>query len=287
MLLWSKGKSFMLASTGFYAILNLCVKQLSYIPPLELIFFRSAISFTICVFGIWHAGVYLFGKNHKWLLIRGASGVMALWLYFTSIQHMPLASAVAIQYTSPIFTALLATFLLDEKMSFWKWIFFFISMLGVLCIEGLDERVTFPYLLLGLSSAVFSAIAYNAVRKLNHTEHPLVIILYFPMVALPITGLYSALNWVSPIGWDWALALVMGLATQAGQYCMTRAIQLERLENVTFLNYTGILLALLLGFLAYGEVFHWVSLLGMALVAGGIFLNLFERKKSLTEQVDP
>jgi drug/metabolite transporter (DMT)-like permease len=107
------------------------------------------------------------------------------------------------------------------------------------------------------------------------------------MVALPVTGLYSALNWVSPIGWDWALALLMGLATQAGQYCMTRAIQLERLENVTFLNYTGILLALLLGFLAYGEVFHWVSLLGMALVAGGIFLNLFERKKSLTEQVDP
>jgi len=68
---------------------------------------------------------------------------------------------------------------------------------------------------------------------------------------------------------------------------MTRAIQLERLENVTFLNYTGILLALLLGFLAYGEVFHWVSIFGMVLVAGGIFLNLFERKKSLTEQVDP
>jgi len=269
----------MLASTGFYAILNLCVKELSYIPALEMIFFRSAISFVICAFGIWQAGVYFFGKNHKWLIIRGLAGIMALWLYFSSIQNMPLASAVAIQYTSPVFTALLATFLLSEKMSKWKWIFFIISMIGVFLIKGFDTRLPLTYVLIGLASAIFSAIAYNAVRKLHHTEHPLVIIMYFPMVALPFSGVYSYLNWVSPLGWDWIFVLIMGLCTQAGQLCMTKAIQMERLENVTFLNYFGIFFALFLGFVAYGEVFNLISLVGMALVAGGIFLNLFEKKK--------
>ena len=282
MISWSKGKSYMLASTGFYAILNLCVKELSYIPALEMIFFRSAISFVICSIGIWQAGVYFFGHNHKWLIIRGMAGIMALWLYFSSIQNMPLASAVAIQYTSPVFTAILATFLLKETMNKWKWLFFILSMIGVFLIKGFDSRLPVLYVLIGLASAGFSAIAYNAVRKLRHTEHPLVVILYFPMVAIPVAGTYCIFNWVSPIGWDWALVLVMGLCTQAGQYCMTKAIQMERLENVTFLNYAGIFFALVLGFLTYGETFGWISLLGMTFVAAGIFLNLFDREEKTT-----
>lgn len=279
MIAWSKGKSYMLASTVFYAVLNLCVKKLHYIPAMELIFFRSAVSFVICAWGIRQAGVAFFGHNHTWLLIRGLAGIMALWLYFSSIQAMPLASAVAIQYTSPVFTALFATFLLSERMSTWKWLFFFLSMAGVFLIKGFDARLPLPFVFVGLASAVFSGIAYNAVRKLNTSEHPLVIILYFPMVALPIAGFYSLFHWVSPMGWDWGLALLMGLSTQAGQYCMTRAIQLEKLENVTFLNYAGILFALLLGFIFYAETFDWISLSGMGLVAGGIFLNLIDKEK--------
>ncbi len=278
MLQWTKGQSFMLASACFYAVLNVCVKQLSYIPAMELIFFRAAISFLLCSWGIYRAGVYFFGKNHKWLLVRGVAGIIALWLYFSSIQQMPLASAVAIQYTSPIFAALFAVFLLGERMSTWKWLFFLLSMAGVFLIKGVDTRVSFEFLGAGIFAAMMSGIAYNAVRKLNVQEHPLVIILYFPMVALPIAGTYSLLHWVSPKGYDWILVLLMGLATQAGQYCMTRAIQLERLEKVTFLNYAGILFALVLGYLFYGEGFDWISGTGIMLVAAGIFLNLLERK---------
>lgn len=269
----------MLASACFYAVLNVCVKQLSYIPAMELIFFRAAISFLLCAWGIHRAGVYFFGKNHKWLMIRGVAGIVALWLYFSCIQQMPLASAVAIQYTSPIFAALFAVFLLGERMNRWKWLFFLLSMTGVFLIKGIDNRVSFEYLLAGIFSAMMSGIAYNAVRKLNVQEHPLVIILYFPMVALPIAGIYSAMNWVNPKGYDWALVLLMGLATQAGQYCMTRAIQLEKLQRVTFLNYAGILFALVLGFCLYDEGFDWISGSGILLVAAGIFLNLLEGRK--------
>jgi drug/metabolite transporter (DMT)-like permease len=284
MLNWSKGQSFMLASACFYAVLNLCVKQLSYLPAMELIFFRAAISFLLCAWGIHRAGVFFFGNNRKWLMVRGVAGIIALWLYFSSIQQMPLASAVAIQYTSPIFAALFAVFLLGERMSIWKWVFFLVSMMGVLLIKGFDSRVSYEYLFAGIFSAMMSGIAYNAVRKLNVSEHPLVIILYFPMVALPISGIYSWLNWVNPRGYDWFLVLLMGLATQAGQYCMTRAIQLERLERVTFLNYAGILFALVLGYIFYQEKFDLISGTGIMLVAGGIFLNLAENRKQETKE---
>jgi drug/metabolite transporter (DMT)-like permease len=283
MLNWSKGQSYMLASACFYAVLNLCVKQLSYLPAMELIFFRATISFMLCAWGIYRAGVYFFGTNHKWLMVRGVTGIIALWLYFSSIQQMPLASAVAIQYTSPIFAALFAVFLLGERMSTWKWLFFLLSMAGVFLIKGFDARVSYEFLFAGIFSAMMSGIAYNAVRKLNVSEHPLVIILYFPMIALPISGVYCLLHWESPKGYDWFLVLLMGLATQAGQYCMTRAIQLEKLQRVTFLNYTGILFALVLGYLFYQEKFDLLSGSGILLVAAGIFLNLAERKKPESE----
>ena len=270
----------MLLSTSFYALLNLCVKQLQHLPALELIFFRSAVSFIICAIGIWQAKVFLFGNNRKWLFVRGVAGIMALWLYFTSLQKIPLASAVAIQYTSPVFTAIFATFLLRETMDGWKWLFFLISMLGVVLIKGFDPRISLEYSAIGLASAAFSGLAYNAVRKLRHTDHPLVIILYFPLVAIPIAGTYTWFHWVAPQGIEWLLVLAMGLLTQGGQYFATKAIQMERLEQVTFLNYAGIILALVLGFLLFGETFAIESLLGMGLILTGIFLNLMEKKPS-------
>jgi drug/metabolite transporter (DMT)-like permease len=280
MISWSQGKTYMLLSTLFYAMLNICVKQLHHLPALELIFFRSFISFFICAIGIWHARVFFFGHNHRWLFIRGVSGIMALWLYFTSLQHIPLASAVAIQYTSPIFTAIFATFLLKEKMNGWKWFFFLLSMAGIFMLKGFDSRISMQFTLIGITSAVFSGLAYNAIRKLRHTEHPLVIIIYFPMVALPITALYSYFHWIAPQGIEWILVLLMGLFTQAGQFCATKAIQMERLEQVTFLNYAGILFALILGFLLFDESFALESIVGMLLILSGIFLNLMEKKKS-------
>lgn len=269
----------MLLSTIAYAGLNLCVKELRHLPALELLFFRSIISFAICATAIWQAGISFLGHNRRWLFIRGCAGILALWLYFNSLQKIPLASAVAIQYTSPVFTALFASLLLSEKMSRWKWIFFLLSMFGVVLIKGWDNRLPMPYLLMGIASAMFSGLAYTSIRKLHSTENPFVIILWFPMLAIPITGLYSFLNWVQPQGRDWFLILAMGLLTQVGQMSATRAIQMERLEQVTFLNYFGIILALGLGFFLFQETFDWVSLSGIGLVMAGIFLNLLDKDK--------
>lgn len=270
----------MMLSTFFYALLNLCVKKLSHIPSLELIFFRSTISFVFCISMLLYQGQSIFGNHKKWLLIRGFAGVMALWTYFSTIQKMPLASAVTIQYLSPVFTAMLAFFILKEKMGRGQWVYFLLSLLGVFLMKGFDERIPLLYVGIGIASALFSALAYNAVRKLNTSEHPLVIILYFPMVALPITGLYSWFNWVAPVGIEWFYALAMGIFTQLGQFYMTKAIQTEALANITYLNYLGILYAFLLGYVFFDESFHTLVIVGMLLVMSGVFLNLRKVSKN-------
>jgi drug/metabolite transporter (DMT)-like permease len=280
----SPGIRYMLLSTIFLACMNLCVKQLAHIPPYEILLFRAIISGVLCLGVLWRLKINPLG-NRRWLLVaRGIAGVGSLLLYFTTLQHIPLASAVTIQYLAPIFTAMLAVFVLNEKMHWKQWAFFLVSFAGVVFIKGTDERVPLLYLLIGIGSALFTSAAFNVVRKLNQTEHPMVIILYFPLVALPLMLPLSLYNWVQPQHWDWLIILLMGLFTQAGQVYLTKAIQAEELSKITYLNYLGIIYALGLEFVFFGEVFHLGSLFGMALVLCGVLLNLnykrnLERKK--------
>jgi len=266
--------------------MNAVVKFLSSIPLVEIVFFRALITFIISLSVLRIRNVHIFGKkeNRKILLFRGLAGTLALILYFTTLQSMPLASAVTIQFISPIFTAILGIFIVKEKVSPWQWLFFLISFAGVLIVQGVDTRITTFYLVLGMFAALFSGIAYNMIRKLSTSENPMVIIFYFPLISLPLTGIAVATNWVSPQGWDWLIILFVGVATQFAQYFMTKAFQHEDLARISSLRYLGIIYALFFGFVLFDESYTIYSYLGMTLVLFGVFLNIRFRKKSVKKK---
>jgi drug/metabolite transporter (DMT)-like permease len=264
----------MLLSTLFFSLMNVSVKLVSHIPAAEVIMFRSIISLFISYIYLRRANVSVWGNNHTWLVARGAAGAIALLLFFNTLQNIPLATAATVQYMSPIFTAVLGIFIVKERVRPWQWVFFGLSFAGVLVIEGVETDVDTFYLWLGVLSSVFSGIAYTIVRKLNTKEHPLVIIFYFPLVTLPVVGIYSMFNWVQPEGWDWALLLLVGVLTQLGQYYMTMSYQTEEISKVANLNYIGIIYALILGYFLFGELFNMGSYIGMALVLLGVVLNV-------------
>jgi drug/metabolite transporter (DMT)-like permease len=284
----SQGLRYMLAATFLFALMNLCVKQLSHIPAIEAIFFRSLISLVISYYFLKKQKVPVMGKNRKWLFLRGLTGGVALVMYFTTLQNMPLASAQTIQYLSPVFTAFFGVLIVKEKVSGWQMLFLLLSLSGVFLIEGFDTRVSPFYTALGVGAGIFAGLAYTCIRKINTAEHPLVIIFYFPLVVTPVAAVWSAVEWVQPQGWDWLLLLLIGILTQAAQYCMTRAYQLETLAKVAPLNYIGIIYALSFGYLFFGETFNLWSLAGMGLVLLGVILNIrFKQEKVHTEKETP
>lgn len=269
----TQGARYMLLSTLFFALMNVCVKLLGHLPALEIILFRSVISIVISYITLRLLDIRPWGSNHFFLIARGTTGALALILYFFTLQQMPLATAVTIQYLAPIFTTVLGVFIVKEKVKAWQWAFFLLSFAGVLVVEGVDTRVDPLYLALGVVSAVFSGFSYNSIRRLKGREHPLVVVFYFPMVALPIAAIYCLFNWVSPQGLDWLWLGLTGVFTQGAQVCMTKAYQAEKLSNVANLNYIGILYALGLGFVFFGEAFRPEVYLGMGLVLLGVVLN--------------
>jgi drug/metabolite transporter (DMT)-like permease len=264
----------MLLATLCFTVMNAFVKAVAHLPALEVVMFRSWISLLLTWGLLWRKQIPYWGNNKRVLLLRGAFGVIALSLFFTTLQHIPLAGAALLQYLAPIFTTILAFWWLGERVYRVQWLLFALCFAGVVVVKYTDARIDWFYLGLGVLSAFFSALAYTCIRKLKNSEHPLVIVFYFPLISVPITTLLVLPLWVWPSGWDWLHLLAIGLLTQVAQTLMTKAYQAEAAAHVSAVNYVGIVYALLLGWIFFGEYIAWGALIGVALVLIGVLLNL-------------
>ena len=266
----------MIISSFAFSLMHLCVKALPHIPVFELVFFRSLISLLISFTILKNKKIPILGNHKKILFARGLLGVTALTLFFMTLQNIPLASAVTIQYLSPIFTALFAVWILKEKMKNRQWLFFILAFLGVFILKGFDisGQISYKFIAIGIVSACFSGLAYNCIRLLRKTEHPLVVVFYFPLVATPIMAVLSFFNWVKPQGLDWVYLLLLGIITQVAQIYMTKGIQSDAAGNIMTFKYIGILFAFIYGYFFFGETYSFMSIFGIFILLSGVLLNI-------------
>lgn len=273
--MFTTGVKYMLLATFFFALMNVLVKMLPNIPAVEIVFFRSIVSLVLSYGFLKYQNVYIWGNNKRILLFRGISGAFSLILYFSTLQLIPLASAVTIQFLSPIFSSILGIYIVKERVSPWQWIFYLLAFAGVVMVKGFDPRITPQLFMIGIFSAFFAGLAYNFIRKLKMSEHPLVIVFYFPLVTLPVTGLISYFDWATPIGMDWLILLGVGVFTQIAQYFMTKAYQAEELSKIASLKYLGLIYALGFGFVFFKETFNLMTYSGMSIMILGVILNVW------------
>jgi len=276
---FSEGVRSMFISTLAFALANVFVKQVAHLPTMEIVFFRCAFGVVFCYLGLRRANADWRGSNRKLLLMRGLFGTTALYFFFLTVQNIPLASAMTIQYLSPIFTTIIAIFLLKESVKITQWIFYALAFAGVLFIGQFDVRVSLFFLALGIVSAFCSGVAYNLVRTLREREHPLTVVMHFQLVGLIVGFLFTIFDWQTPRGWDWLYLLLIGAASQFGQIFLTNALQKERAASVAIVNYTGLIYGLLIGWFVFGEAQTVESLAGMILVVIGVVLSVIYSKR--------
>ncbi|MFL2840499.1 MAG: DMT family transporter [Pseudohongiellaceae bacterium] len=275
-----RGALFMLLATFVFAVMTVFVKLLPNIPVLEIIFFRAIFSIIVCLYSLLRARIPVFGNNKTILVTRGLAGVIALSMNYYLIQVVPLAAASTLTYLAPIFTTILGIFFVKEKVSVKQFLFFALSFSGILVIQGFDNRISFFHLFVGISASMVMGIAYNCVRKLSSTEHPLVIMFYFPLLCLPLTGLWVIFNWVMPKELEWFYLLMVGLTSQVAQYYLTRAYQITEIATVSIVNYTSIIYTIVLGFIIFDESFNSMTYLGMVLVCAGVIINVLYKTRA-------
>lgn len=269
----------MLLSALGFALMGAMVKICGSagIPLLEIIAVRAGISVLLSLADIRRARVNPLGQQRLLLFARGLVGFVSLCCVFYAVLNLPYAEATILQYLHPVFTAGLAFLFLKEVPAKTTVACVALSLLGLIAmllpsLGATQTKVWLP-VLAGLGGAFGSGLAYTLVRKLAPTEHPAVIVLYFPMVCLPCALLLGGDQFVWPdLATGFAL-LGVGCFTQVGQICLTRAMQTDSASRATSLSYLQIIFAAILGLLLFGEYPDSYALTGAALILTGALIN--------------
>ena len=264
-------------------------------PVPEIILFRSLITFLICCAVIRVKKIPFFGVNKKWLLIRGVFGTTALTMFFFTLDNLPLAVATTVQYLSPIFTVIIATFLVSEKVRKIQWFFMLVAFLGIAMLGAskfLSQNTSVSnidplWVLLGVLSAVLSGVAYNAIVKCQNTDHPVTVVMYFPLIATPIMLAYAVfVEFVMPRGVEWLLVLIIGVFTQIAQVFMTKAFHSDNTATITPFKYFGSIYAFFIGLFLFGEVISFYGISSIILILIGVLGNALFKNSRLKIQMN-
>lgn len=256
------GIRYMAAAAFFFSIMSLLVKVAGQrLPTQEVVLARAAVGAALSWASLRSRGVSPWGNRKGLLLLRGLLGYVALSCFFFALTRLPLADATVIQYTNPVFTALLAALFLAESIRRRDVGLTLLSLAGVVLMTrpgflfgGLEERLD-PFAVgVALAGAVFSAAAYVVVRRLGRTEDPVVVVFWFATIATLGAIPFTAASAVVPTPVEWVLLLGIGVVTQIGQVSMTRGLREERAGRAMAVGYMQIVFAAAWGALFFAEI---------------------------------
>ncbi len=270
----------MVLSTMAFTGMNGLVKYLSDYNAYQLVFFRSGGSLFFTFGFLWTHKIPILGKERKLLVARGLVGVSSMLLFFMAIDYMPIGSAVALRYISPIFATIFAILLLKERVKPLQWIFFLMAFAGVFVLKGFDGAIPLKGFLFVVLASLFSGLVYIIIRKIGNREHPVVIVNYFMCIATIVGGILSIFHWTTPTLIDTALLLSLGCFGYFGQLFMTKAFQLGETNVIAPLKYVEVIFAIIVGVGFLDETYTLWSFIGMLMIIGGMLLNIWYKKRS-------
>jgi len=271
----------MVASALSFSLMGVCVKQVGgRIPAAEVVLARAIVSVALSWWLLRRAGVPPWGQRRGLLVWRGVIGTAALLCVYAALAALPLASATVLQYLYPPFTALLAWLMLGERIGKRVLAAMALGWAGVLLVAqpGSSLALAWQPVLIAVAGALFTALAYVSVRSLGQSEHPLVIVFYFPLVALPLSLPLVALHPVLPTPGEVAWLIGVGVFTQLGQVYLTRSLTTLPAARATAISYVQVVFAGGWGWLLFGETIDGATIAGAALVLAATLVSLSHRQ---------
>ena len=263
-----------LGAALLFAIMGALVKTVSVqLPSTEVVFFRNALGLVALLPWLLRGGIAgLRTDNLRLHLWRSLSGVTAMYCFFHALAHLPLAQAVLLNYTAPLFIPLIAALLLKEPFPRpvrWAVLVGFVGI--ALILKPGVVRFDLDALI-GLAAGVFTAFAFTAMRSMGKIEPTTRIVFYFGVVATLISAVPLLWTWVTPAPQLWGRLLLIGLLATVAQLLVTRAHAYAPAARIGPFMYSIVVFAALLGWRLWDERLDQWSVLGAVLVTGAAIL---------------
>ncbi len=269
------GSLWMLVAGIFFALMGVCVKLgAAHYSTAELVFYRSIFGFVLILAVTQSNRMPLATQHLKLHLSRSVLGFFSLMLFFYAITHLPLATAITLNYTSPLFLAMFTTLWLRAKVQPILLGAILLGFIGILLL--LNPSLYREELLagiLGLASGILAGFVYLQVTQLGRMGEPeWRTVFYFTLVCSVGGGLWMLMQDFHPVRLaDMPLLIGMGASATLAQLTMTRAYRKGNSLVAGSLAYSTVVFASLFGILIWGETLSVSQWLAVGLIiAGGV-----------------
>jgi drug/metabolite transporter (DMT)-like permease len=271
-----RGAAFMLAAALLFAATGAIIKYVSTTLSNEMVvFFRNLFGLAVLAPWILRHGPRYYATHHlRFHLMRALAGLAAMYCYFYAISRLPLAEAVLLNYSAPLFIPLAALLWIGERFNPRLWWPIGIGFVGIGLILKPGQSLLAPIALIGVSAGIFSALAMAGIRKLTHTEPATRVVFYFSLFATLGSVLPLAWAWQSPPVELWFVLFLIGAISTAAQLLLTRAYAYAPAAQVGPFSYGTVVFAALFGWALWSEIPDTLSAVGALLVVAAGILTI-------------
>lgn len=271
----------MLLSTVLFSCMHGFVRLITQeIHPFEAAFFR-------CFFGLMMLAPWLLTRGRATLrttrvamhLGRAALNVCAMFLFFAALSMTPIALVQALSFTAPLFTTILAVFLLGETVRLRRWSAVATGFIGALVIIRPGFQPLDLGALLTVASAAIWAVCMVLIKKLARTDGSLTITAYMVLLMSPIALVPALFVWTWPEGVQWLWLAATGVLGTVAQWVMTQAFRVADATVVLPLDFAKLVWGALIGYFVFGELVDaWTWLGGVIIFSGATYIAFREQQ---------
>ena len=257
-----------------FGTMNALVKWTAFHADVWMIIMvRSAvIALAVAIFAA-SRGLSLKVSDKRKMLLRCVVGLTAMILYFTALGRIPIGQAVTLQYTAPLFVALLSGRVIRERVEPIVALLVGSAFAGIVLIVSPDLSSIDSDALLALGSGFFAAMAYMYVRELRNTDSASSVVFWFAAFSV-VGSIFQALPDVAGLEWKTVAALIgIGIGAGGGQVGITMAYHRANAAWVSAFSYLTVIVATFYGFTLFNETLgasDWLG--GLLIVGSGIAL---------------
>lgn len=260
----------MLLSTLSFGLMAITIRYASAeIATSEIAFFRNAFGLLALLPLVLGRGRPLPRTRHlSRYLVRTVIGLVSMLCGFWAIGHLPLAQAITLSYSTPLFATVLAVAWLREVVRMRRWLAVAAGFVGVLVLLRPWSEAFSAGLLVALAAAMISAIVAIQIKQLSHLDPADTVVFYTYVFWVPLSLLPVLLHWTWPHGWNWLWLALTGVFGTAGQLFWTRALRLGDVSALQPIGFMQLPLVALLGWWLFGERVDRYTALGAAIIVG-------------------